>query len=490
MSEEQSPEIAPHENLSERGNWKELLTRLGREGFQLREMERLGFWPPNPEVAAKTAQSREALKAIEEQIAPLRKREHELQNEIARVGNIPALLAEIRTKRIERVRHEREARKIRRAQQTIERAQQDSNWRRSTLPHLGREVSAGLKYEEGYDDKLRANDLPILHTAEEIAGAMEISTEQLAWLTYHRRAAALDHYQHFTIPKKSGGRRAISSPKTKLRESQRWLLDNVLAQIAVHDAAMAFRPNLNIAHNANRHAGAKVIVRLDLKDFFPSITFVRVKWMFQHLGFNEGVSTIFALLSTEAPRAELTLDGQKHYVAVSERFLPQGACTSPAITNVLCWALDKRLSGAAQKLGFVYTRYADDLIFSARGDRINAAGMRDLATQIIADEKFVVNEDKTAILRRRGRQTVTSLVVNARSTPGEQGAPRVSRRDIRNFRAFLHQYESLGREAMTEKMRQDSLSYARGYLSFVYMVSPEQAASLQAKHPWLERRAG
>jgi hypothetical protein len=78
-----------------------------------------------------------------------------------------------------------------------------------------------------------------------------------------------------------------------------------------------------------------------------------------------------------------------------------------------------------------------------------------------------VNEDKTAIMRPRGRQTVTGLVVNARNSRDGQGAPRVSRRDIRRFRAFLHQYETLGREAMTEKMGQDSLAYA-ARLSFVY----------------------
>jgi hypothetical protein len=488
MSDQQS-----QGNLSERGDWKQLLSSLGREEFQLREMERLGFWPPSPDVAAKTAEAREALKVIEEQMAPLRLRERELQAEIARVGNTPALLAEIRQKRIERVRLERQARKVRRAQEAGERAQKDKAWRASTLPHLGHGVSAGLHYEDGNDEKLLAYNLPLLHSAQEVADAMQISTAQLAWLTYHRGATVIDHYHHFTIPKKSGGRRAISSPKPKLRQAQSWLLENVLAKVEVHEAAMAFRPVLNIAHNANRHAGANIIVRLDLKDFFPSITFKRVKQMFQHLGFNEGVATLFALLSTEAPRAELTLDGQKYFVAVTARFLPQGACTSPAITNILCRVLDKRLSGAAQKLGFIYTRYADDLIFSAPGDqssgqKANGVAMRDLATQIIADEKFIVNDDKTAILRPRGRQTVTGLVVNAQNTPDGQGSPRVSRRDIRNFRAFLHQYERLGREAMTEKMEQDALSYARGYLSFIHMVSPQQAATIQQKHPWLERR--
>src|SRR4028118_689424 len=98
MSENQEPE-----NLTQSPDWKQLLSSLGREEFKLREMERLGFWPPSPEIAATTAETRAALKTLEEQIAPLRKRERELQNEIAKVGNVPALLAEVRQKRIERV---------------------------------------------------------------------------------------------------------------------------------------------------------------------------------------------------------------------------------------------------------------------------------------------------------------------------------------------------------------------------------------------------
>ena len=154
--------------------------------------------------------------------------------------------------------------------------------------------------------------------------------------------------------------------------------------------------------------------------------------------------------------------------------------------SILCRHLDKRLAGASEKLGFVYTRYADDLVFSSRVEKHDARAMRDLATKIIGEEKFEINDEKTAILRAKSRQTVTGLVVNAQNAV--DGKPRVSRRDIRRFRAFLHQYETRGREAMTEKLGQDALSYARGYLSFVHMVSAEQEAQIKAKHSWLEWR--
>jgi len=465
-------------------NWRQLLKEQGKQAFELAEMQRLGFWPPDEATARTHEQTHAELAGLREQMTPLRKCKTELEKEIAAAGNVPALLAEVRRKRIERVRLARAERKILRAAQALEKAERDRQWRAQTLPHLGRDVSQGLKYEGGDDEKLTSLGLPVLHSAQQVAASLEISTGQLAWLTYHRRASSIDHYNHWTIPKKSGGRRTISAPKEKLRAAQDWLLQNVLGPVPVHQSAMAFRPRTSIAHNAHRHVGSAIVLRLDLKDFFPSIGFRRVKRALERLGYNEGVATIFALICTEAPRVELTLDGQKHFVALADRFLPQGAPTSPALTNILCEFLDKRLDGAARKLGFAYTRYADDLIFSSRDAKANAVSMRDLATKILADEKFVVNDEKTAIMRRRNRQTVTGIVIN----DGENLAPRLSREDARRFRAFLHSYEKLGREAMTEKLGQDALSYAQGYLSFVHMVNPEQAEKFKARHAWLERK--
>ncbi len=266
-----------------------------------------------------------------------------------------------------------------------------------------------------------------------------------------------------------------------MRAAQEWIAQNVLAPAPVHKAAWAFRPKISIADNAARHADAAVLVRIDLKDFFPSITFRRIKRTFQKLGYNEGVATIFALLCSESPRVALTLDGQKHFVALTERFLPQGASTSPTLTNILCRDLDARLCGAAQTYNFVYTRYADDLVFSAREEkRVEDEPSRlglllSFIEQIVADEKFEINENKTAIMRPHRRHTVTGLVINqikstaaGSSTLPQSSTPaRVSRRDLPKFRAFLHRYEKLGREAMTVQSGQDALSYTRGYLCFI-----------------------
>lgn len=207
----------------------------------------------------------------------------------------------------------------------------------------------------------------------------------------------------------------------------------------------------------------------------------RVKGLFTFLGYNEGVATLLALLATETPRVAVTFDGKRRFVAVgSQRALPQGACTSPALTNLLCRGLDARLGGAARAWGFAYTRYADDLTFSHPSDDAPVGGLLSLVRKIIAAQNLVVNEEKTQVLRACDRQNVTGLIVNETNS-----RPRVSRQDLRRFRAVLHQCERDGFEAMTQRLGKDALSYAAGYLSFVHMACPDVAERFVTDHPWL-----
>ncbi|GAB4461581.1 MAG: retron St85 family RNA-directed DNA polymerase [Armatimonadaceae bacterium] len=459
---------------------RERLKQLGRQGFIREEMLRLGFWPPDPETAKKVESATVELKGLYSELVRLRKELTDIEQEIAGLGDIPKLIAEVRRARIERVRTERARRKEERQAQIQAKREADREWRRKTLPYLGRGVSAGLRYEGGDSDKVAALGLPALETASDIAQAIGITEPELAWLSFHRTAASIDHYNRFTIPKKKGGVRVISSPKRRLRVAQGWLLTAILDKLTVHDAAMAFRPGRSVVDNAARHQGKAVIVKVDLKDFFPSILLKRVKGLFQSFGYNEGVATILALIATETPRAPVVLDGQKRFVAVGEQCLPQGACTSPAITNLLCRKLDSRMTGLAETMGFTYTRYADDLVFSHDSPDAPVGQVLFLGRQIITGEGYVVNEEKTQVLRPGQRQNVTGLVVN-----GAETGPRVSRRDLRNFRAFLHQCGTKGTATMSEQIGKDAVSYARGYLAFVHMSRPEVAARILSENPWL-----
>ena len=453
---------------------------VGKTAFIQQEMTRLGFWPPSPEIAEKAAEAEAQLKAFYEELAVLRTDLSKVELEISEIGDVPRLLAEIRRKRIERVRTERAARKVELEKQRAEKREGDRAWRQKTLPFLGRGVSAGLVYDGGDVAKVESLGLPALAGASDVAVAIGVEERELAWLTYHRGAATIDHYHRFTIPKRRGGTRVISSPKSRLRVAQGWLLRTILEPLPVHEAAMAFRPGRSVKDNAAQHIGRAVVARIDLKDFFPSINLRRVKKLFQSFGYNEGVATILALIATEAPRVAAMLDGARRFIALGERSLPQGACISPAITNLLCRRMDARLTGAARRLGFAYTRYADDLVFSHAEVNAPVGMLLALVRQIIADERFVINEEKTAVLRPQHRQVVTGVVVN-------NEAPRISRQDLRRFRAFLHQCDKFGADEMSRRLGKDAQAYASGYLAFVHMVSPEQEAKITQQHPWLSR---
>lgn len=457
---------------------RELVRRYGKETYIQQEMIRLGFWPPDPSAEAFREYALENIKLERETLDTLYRELAKIEGEIRNATDVEKIIAEIKRKRIERVRQEREIRRAERARLKTEHQAADHERRQNTPPFLGAGVSAGLRYEGGASERLQALGLPELTTAADLAGAIGISTGTLSWLTYHRGVTAIDHYHRFQIPKSTGGMRTISSPKSKLRVAQSWILNNILTKIEIHEAAMAFRPGRSIVDNANLHQNKAVVIRIDLKDFFPSITFPRVKGLFESFGYNEGTATILALLSTEAPRVPVKLDENPRFVAVGARQLPQGACTSPAITNILCRKMDRRLSGLARSVNFTYTRYADDCVFSTENKDVQLGAFLKPLRDIIVSEGFVIKEEKTLIMRPHQRQTVTGLVVNNED-------PALSRHDLRQFRAFLHHCETEGLQTVSEKQGRNALAYARGYLSFIQMVNPNKADELRKAHSWL-----
>jgi retron-type reverse transcriptase len=255
---------------------------------------------------------------------------------------------------------------------------------------------------------------------------------------------------------------------------QRWILESVLARGSVEPAAHGFVTGRSIVSNAVPHVGAAIVVNLDLEEFFPTLTYRRVKGLFVKLGYAEEVATILALLCTEPRTVEVGLDGQTWHVARTPRFLPQGAPTSPMVTNLICRRLDRRLCGLARSLGWIYTRYADDLTFSGPAAvGATVGGLLASARRVVEAEGFRVHPRKTRVLRRGRRQEVTGLVVNDRL-----GVPRVQ---LRKFRALLYQIEKDGPAGKTWGAGGDVLASARGFASYVAMVDPARGAALRAR---------
>lgn len=449
----------------------------GKTAYIRAEMVRLGFWSEEDE-QDESPQLRQA----EQALAQLVEERDQLDADIEFVQDVESMIQEIRTKRIERSREQRRIRKEEKARAKAVAQEKEQQRRRREPPYLGPGVSAGLHYHGGKPSRVSELGLPRLRHVEELAEAIGTTPEEIAWLAWHAPAAKTTHYTRFTIPKRSGGHRLVSAPKGRLRRAQTWILRQILQHIEIHPAATAFREGGSILQNALPHTSQAIVIRLDLKDFFPSISFHRVKGIFQGFGYSEGISSVLALLCTEAPRLELEMDGEVRQVATGERQLPQGACTSPALSNILARRLDRRLAGLAANHGFVYTRYADDLVFSHPKAEANVGRLLASARHIIRDEGLVVNEDKTTVMRQHQRQAITGIVVNE--------VPRISRRDLRRFRAMLHRYETQGAKTLSEQLGCNAEYHVRGYYSFVRMVNEDQADRLLQRHPWLAGEGG
>lgn len=457
----------------------------------LDEMQRLGFWPKGegqPQLAAAHIQ-REG--ELQRELA-------ELRQQIAVRQNPERALRQMRKERMQKALAQREETKRRQAQERHDKALAWHAKRATHVGYLGPGVSAALQGPQAGEaqpaagerrqadpQRLARHGLPELADAAQLADAMGITVAELRFLGFHREVARTHHYHSFTLPKKTGGERLISAPMPRLKRAQYWVLDNILAKVPAHDAAHGFLAGRSIVSNAAPHAGHDVVINLDVKDFFPSIAFGRIKGVFRHLGYGEAIATLLALLCSENRAQAWQVDGEKLFVGgkARERVLPQGAPTSPMLTNLLCRRLDRRLLGLARQLGFVYTRYADDLTFSASGEaaRDNVGRLLGRVRWILRDEGFTPHPDKERVMRKGRRQEVTGLVVNA-------DKPGVSRETRRRLRAALHRatQASAGKPAHWQGQAAQP-SQLLGLAQFVYQVDPVQGGPLLGQARQLTR---
>ncbi|MHC4780020.1 MAG: reverse transcriptase family protein [Planctomycetota bacterium] len=234
---------------------------------------------------------------------------------------------------------------------------------------------------------------------------LRFKRRNLNFLAYHKK----DPYRVHRIPKRGGGFRTIHEPCPALKVVQRKILHELLDKVILHRCCHGFAKKRSIVSNARCHEGRELVVCMDLRDFFPTITFARVFGFFNSLGFSSSDAGLLARLTTFEGR------------------LPQGAPTSGGLANLIARRLDRRLAGLAEKAGATYSRYADDLAFSGP-----QAILKILPTvrKIATEEGFSVAEEKTRIMRRGSRQKVCGVVVNERAH-----LPRETRRRIR---AMMH----------------------------------------------------
>ncbi|CAN5753088.1 retron St85 family RNA-directed DNA polymerase [soil metagenome] len=312
------------------------------------------------------------------------------------------------------------------------------------------------------EERASENELPPLDSPKQLAEALGLTIPQLRWLAYHRDAATSLHYHRFTIPKRDGSERAIWAPLPTLKAAQHWILHNIAEKLVVHGAAHGFLAGRSILSNASQHLNSRIVVQMDIQEFFPTITLPRVKGIFRNAGYREPLAKLLAMLCTESPREVVQQGGQTYYVSIGPRCLPQGAPTSPALTNTLCLRLDRRLEALARRLGWRYTRYADDLTFSlpvAHNGPPRLGALLGLVRRVVEAEGFQLHPEKTRIARSGARQKVTGLVVNG------EDPPRIPRKLRRQLRAAIH-----NRKAGKVIEGAESLSQLAGYAAYVYMT--------------------
>jgi len=324
-------------------------------------------------------------------------------------------------------------------------------------------------------DRISDSKLPSLETLEQLITFLqravpELTIPMLRGYCSHREVSLVCHYRQFSIPKKTGGTRKIWAPLPRLKAMQRLILTEIVEKMAVHGSAHGFVVGKSIYSNASEHTNSVVVVGVDLQDFFPTFTFPRVKGLFRSYGYPIGIATLLALLCTEAPRKMLRLGEETYYIAAGPRVLPQGSPASPALTNVMCMRLDRRMSQYALSNGWRYTRYADDLTFSQLDEGQKAPACRSLLRmlhEVTKSEGLRIHPNKTHIMSKGRRQEVTGLVVN-----GEQ-EPRVPKERRRMLRAAL-------RNAQHNVTVEHALSIESllGHSAFVYMAQPELGRSL------------
>lgn len=298
--------------------------------------------------------------------------------------------------------------------------------------------------------------IPIFHDGD-LANKIGVSKKYLYWLA----KVPKKQYRVYSIKKTSGGYRKITAPKIGIKRIQKWILKQILEKASLHDNCEGFRLGRSIVTNCSRHTNKQIILKFDIKDFFPSINFKRVLGMFLSLGYVFNVSYLLAKLTTYNDE------------------LPQGSPTSPGIANIILKRLDSRITGLAEKTKANYSRYADDITFSGNDKSILKA--IPLIKKIIEEEGFSLASRKVGIYRKGVQQKVTGLVVNKKTS-----VPKVR---IRMLRAVLHNCALFGLNSQRKRWKDkfdikgnvtkdDFVKRLKGNIAFVRMVDPSVAERL------------
>lgn len=296
-----------------------------------------------------------------------------------------------------------------------------------------------------------------------------------------------DPYTDVAHRKRSGGVRPISVPEAPLMKVQRWMLRRVLTSLEPHPASHAYQQNRSILTSAGQHVGAQWLVKLDLHNFFGTVTENRVYKVFLTMGYSPLVSLELARLSTRSELHDPESDSVAHkyngipdYGVRSSGVLPQGAPTSGALANAVAKRLDEQLADLAYTAGMAYTRYSDDLTFSTSGDfdRKQAARIIQGVTGVVSRQRFTVHRKKTQVVPPGSRKVVLGLLLRddrVALLPEFKRRIETHTRGVQNFGLANHVAHRGFRSIIS------FVNYVEGCLAFAAGVEPDFSVGAKAK---------
>ena len=337
-----------------------------------------------------------------------------------------------------------------------------------------------------YAQYLIHSNLPVIFSLKHLSRITKIDYKVLCATVNRRRESA--NYKRFSIKKRSGGERSIHSVSGQLSYVQQFLNTMILQNVAPHPSSFAFHPNGGIRKCAAMHCGAQWLFQYDLSDFFYNITEVDVFLIFEQLGYHRLLAFELARIctTTNLPKsldpiyvkgicAKPYVNGSSYRLGV----LPQGAPTSPMLSNLAARELDERLFKFAIQNGLVYTRYADDITLSTRDLPHGSIGnIHNKIIHIIRTCRFMENKKKTRIAGPGSKKIVMGLLVD-----GDK--PRLSKKTYKRIDNHLHAIKIYGISETAIHENFDSpygfYNHLMGLLSFVKDVDMKRWNEFQKK---------
>lgn len=303
-----------------------------------------------------------------------------------------------------------------------------------------------------YAEPLLERGLPVIYNSSHFSALVGYNK------TFINRATIYTSYfyRRFSIKKRNGGLRDIEEPLPSLKYIQRWILYNILEKVEVSSFAKAYKRKSGLKENVRFHTNQEIVLNIDIKNFFPSIGLKNIENIFKGLGYSELISNLLAKLCTR------------------NTVLPQGAPTSPYLSNIFLKEFDNEISKYCIDNKIKYTRYADDLTFS--GD-FNEDFLLNLVTEKITTLRLAINNEKTRISKKNSRQQVTGIIVNEKAQ-----VPSSIRKKIRQDLYYIINKGIENHMKFKDIKKSNYISHLLGKVNFVLTFTPNDKEFIDYKH--------